>query len=296
MEHALLGGRRGLPAGGSLAQLLDAHRGTHRTQNTTPLTERQILSWADAWRKRHGAWPITESGDIPESKGDTWRAVCIALRQGYRGLRGGMSLAQFLALHRGVRNLADVPPLSEEKILSWADAHLMRHGRYPTKRSGAVEDAPGETWGAITLSLIVGKRGLRGGVSLAQLLAAHRGVRNRLAAPALSEGQILAWADSYFARHGKWPAKTSGPIDEAPGETWSGIAWALRKGRRGLPGGSSLTDLFVRHRRKANRLVSCVSAIVAATSSRDRCADERRPLALADSNARKRPRIRLRPK
>lgn len=248
IQHALRAGRRGLPSGGSLGHLLDAHLGTHRGQNNTPLTEHQILAWADAWHQRHGAWPTAERGDIPESEGDTWRAISVALRQGGRGLPGRMSLAQLLAAHRGVRNLSDVPPLTEEQILAWADAHFVRHGKYPTQRSAAVEDAPGETWGAIRLSLILGKRGLPGGKSLAQFLAERRGVRNRLAPPTLSEDQILAWADAHYALHGEWPKRDSGSVNGTLGETWGGIEWALVRGRRGLSGGSSLGHLLAERR------------------------------------------------
>ena len=35
----------------------------------------------------------------------------------------------------------------------------------------------------------------------------------------------------------------SGPIAEAPGETWKSVDLALRYGYRGLPGGASLARL-----------------------------------------------------
>jgi hypothetical protein len=56
--------------------------------------------------------------------------------------------------------------------------------------------------------------------------------------------QILAWADAYRARTGRWPTARSGPVPEAPGETWSGIDRGLRVGGRGLPGGYSLARLL----------------------------------------------------
>ena len=45
-----------------------------------------------------------------------------------------------------------------------------------------------------------------------QLLSARRGKPNPLRLPPLTEKQILAWADSYFAAQGKWPGAKSGPI------------------------------------------------------------------------------------
>lgn len=40
----------------------------------------------------------------------------------------------------------------------------------------------------------------------------------------------------------------SGPITDAPGETWLAAAMALRYSRRGLPGGSSLARLLAERR------------------------------------------------
>jgi hypothetical protein len=61
--------------------------------------------------------------------------------------------------------------------------------------------------------------------------------------PPLSVDQILAWADDYFARHGKWPRQTAEKIHGA-NETWQGIAQNLRLGLRGFPRGSSLARLL----------------------------------------------------
>jgi hypothetical protein len=57
--------------------------------------------------------------------------------------------------------------------LMWADRHFQRTGMWPTRRSGAVIDAPGETWRAIDLALNRGNRGLPSGRSLPQLFAEH---------------------------------------------------------------------------------------------------------------------------
>ena len=97
-----------------------------------------------------------------------------------------------------------------------------------------------------------GLRGLPGGLSLARLLAKYRNVRNRKALPQLKVAQILAWADAYHRRTGMWPQHISGPIPEAPGETWTGVETALKCGLRGLPGGSSLFQLL-HHYRNAKR-------------------------------------------
>ena len=66
--------------------------------------------------------------------------------------------------------------------------------------------------------------------------------------------RILAWANAHHRRTGKSPNQQAGPIDAAPGETWLAVDSALRKGRRGLVGGSSLARLLAKKRGVENRL------------------------------------------
>jgi hypothetical protein len=219
-----------------------------------PLTEEQLLAWADAFRRRTGAWPTARSGPVPEAPGETWMAVAVALRQGRRGLPGGSSLPRLLAERRGARNRWTRPQLSVEQVLGWADAFRRRAGRWPHAESGPVPGAPGETWSAVDHALKRGARGLPGGLSLARLLARERGARKSRSLPRLSRGRILAWADAHHRRTGRWPTPESGPVPEAPGETWAGVNQALRKGWRGLRGGSSLARLLSRRGRKRNHL------------------------------------------
>jgi hypothetical protein len=112
-------------------------------------------------------------------EGEVWANVNAALREGGRSLRGGSSLAKLLAERLGLRTRANVPRLTVEKILAWADAHFQATGRWPSVRCGPVVGVPGETWMAVEAALDLGNRGLPGGSSLARLLAEHRGVRNR---------------------------------------------------------------------------------------------------------------------
>ncbi len=216
------------------------------------LTTEVILSWADAFHERTGRWPGEDSGRIPESVGDTWIGVASALRAGLRGLEKGSSLARLLATHRGVRNIAHLPPLSIPQILAWADAHFKRTGQWPHAKSGPIADAPGETWNSVTGALLQGGRGLPGGSTLPRLLEEHRGVRNRLNLPRFSVPKILRWADAHFKRTGGWPHAKSGVIVDAAGETWAGVGFALVQGGRGLPGGSSLAQLLAGHRGRRN--------------------------------------------
>ena len=61
-------------------------------------------------------------------------------------------------------------PLTIAQILSWADAHHARTGRWPTENSGPVEGAPRDSWPAVCAALRQGLRGLPRG-SLPRLLA-----------------------------------------------------------------------------------------------------------------------------
>jgi hypothetical protein len=248
INHALTRGSRGLPGGFSLAELLHIERGVPIQGMFATFTLEQILAWATAHHTRTGKWPIKSSGPVAESPEETWSIVDDALRNGHHGLEGGSSLARFLAQHGKKRNRKDLPRLSKKKILVWADAHKERNGKWPTAASGSVQEAPEETWDLIDHALRQGQRGLESGSSLVQLLAKKRQVRNPLNLPALTEGQILGWAEWHFQREGTWPKYTSGPIAAAPGETWAGVDKALRYGRRGLPGKISLAKLLARHR------------------------------------------------
>jgi hypothetical protein len=247
-------GLRGLPGGSSLARLLAERRGARNIHDQPSLTIEQILHWADAHREHTGRWPTSASGTIPGSGGEKWKGVNRALVLGLRSLPVGSSLARLLAEQRDKRNCRQLPPLSEEQILHWADRHRHQAGGWPHRESGPVGDAPGETWKGVDMALRQGGRGLDGGSGLALLLADRRGVRNVWTRPNLSLGQILAWADAHHQRTGSWPSRHSGHIAEAPEETWQAVAMALHKGSRGLPGGSSLARLLAAERGVRNRL------------------------------------------
>jgi hypothetical protein len=136
-------------------------------------------------------------------------------------------------------------PLTVEQILSWADAHFRRAGRWPSAASGPVPESPGRTWAAVNAALGYGSHGLPGGDSLSRLLGRERGARPRRR-PALRAGQLAGWARSHRRRTGFWPTIRSGAVFDAPGENWGKIDLALRCGIRGLPGGDSLAGLVDR--------------------------------------------------
>jgi hypothetical protein len=209
-----------------------------------PLTVREILAWADGHYGRTGRWPKRNSGPIRGTLGERWSAIDGALTLGHRRLPKGGSLMKLLAEHRGYRHRNYLPWLKVREILTWADRHYERIGDWPNRYSGAIADAPGETWNAIDLALSRGARGLlRGGRTLADLLARYRGRRHGQNRPDLTIPQILDWAEAYRTLYGVWPTVIAGPVG-ATGETWLSIDKALRAGTRGLSGSSSLPRLL----------------------------------------------------
>jgi len=252
--HAALDrGHRGLAGGSSLAKLLAEERGVRNTADLPPLTEDQILNWADAHKVRTRKWPNQKSGPVNEAPGETWSGIQTALQGGGRGFTGGSSLVKLLEEKRGKQKYHNLPLLTEEKILTWADGHHERTGEWPKVQSGAVMNAPEENWASINSLLQSGSRGLSGGSSVAKLLEKHRGVRNSKALPPLTKAQILAWADAHYERTGDWPRVNSGPLQGVADETWTRLDHALRYATRGLPGGSSLAQLLLEERRARNQ-------------------------------------------
>jgi hypothetical protein len=253
VADALTLGRRGLPGGSSLAQLLEQQRGVRNIANLPDLTVKQVLTWADAYHNRTGAWPTQTSGPVEEAPEETWQALDSALRYGGRRFRGGSSLARIFDLYRGVRNQAKLPPFKEDTIVRWARAHHRRTDRWPCYTSGRVVGVPGETWRAIDSALNKGLRGLPGGSSLAKLLAARGCKRNPLSLPRLTYTRILHWADVHHEETGEWPKNVSGTIRHTHDEKWENVDRALRGGHRGLPGGSSLAELLATRRGVRNQ-------------------------------------------
>jgi hypothetical protein len=60
------------------------------------LTGGQIRGWAKRHFRRTGRWPTAASGPVADAPAENWRALNTALREGYRGLPGGSSLARLL--------------------------------------------------------------------------------------------------------------------------------------------------------------------------------------------------------
>lgn len=260
VDRTLARGNRHLPGGETLARFLMRELDVGDRRGLRTLTRPMILEWAEAHHERTGRWPVTDSNShvpepIPESPGDTWRIVDAAMRRGGRGYRGPRSLFKLLSQHYGERYQYWLAPLSVRQIIEWAESHKARTGRWPVVRSGAIPESPPNTWCRINDAIIHSRRGLLGGITLAQLLARHR--RRQIKArtrpprrhpPRLRVEQVLHWAGLHKQRTGRWPQCTSGVIHDAPQETWNAIHGALRYGCRGLPAGGTLAKLLSEHR------------------------------------------------
>ena len=218
------------------------------------LTNKLVLEWADAHKKRTGDWPTQYSGRVHEFTEWTWCGVNQSLSKSRFGHPGGTSLAKLLWKHRGRRNKQALPPLMIKRVLRWADAHYKRTGDWPMSTSGQVHEEPEETWNGISIALSNGLRSFPGGSSLARLLAKKRGRFNWVDQPRLTIKKILTWADAYHRRFGRWPMHTSKVVPGQSGESWPRITSALREGRRGLRGGSSLAQLLAERRGARNHL------------------------------------------
>lgn len=183
--------------------------------------------------------------DIARQLGVTRQAICNCYRR----------LGLHFRPHPHGLDSADVPPLSEDRILAWARVHHARHGELPNACSGAIGGAVGETWNGVDRALRKGSRGLSGGSSLLRLLREqlHLAVPPAPKNSRLSVRQILRWADLHHAHFGIWPRWNSGPVRDSPGELWRRIDCALTQGTRGLPGGSSLLELLKAHGRVSQR-------------------------------------------
>jgi len=222
---------------------LEARRGAFRRANLPKFTIDQILQWADLHFESHGAYPITTDGIIEAAPSEKWSSVDSALQTGNRGLPGGTTLSRLLHERRGKYYQASLPRLTEEQILGWMDEHYARTGEWPTLDSGVVQACPSENWHAVDGGLYKGLRGLPGKTSLTRLAILHRGRPDLSASEPLTREMIAQWIVAHTSRHGQYPTRNSGPVEDAEGELWITLNTALEKGYRSLPGGDTIAGL-----------------------------------------------------
>ena len=241
IDTCLREGLRGLPGGSTLAQL----KQDYNLGIEPDLTEDLIVKAIKDYFEEHDKYPPCSSGDASKYIGFkiTWLAIDRCLRDGNRGLPGGSSLFKL----RKEYNLGIEPDLTEEIIVKAMKDYHEEHGKYPSLKSGDASKYIGFkiTWTAIDACLREGFRGLPGGSSLAQLRKEY----NLGIEPDLTEDLIIKAMKDYHEEHGKYPSLKSGDASKYIGfkTTWVAIDDCLRHGLRGLPGGSSLSQLRKEH-------------------------------------------------
>ena len=141
--------------------------------------------------------------------------------------------------------------LTEEWIIEKAKEYKEKHNQWPSEYSDEIEGTK-ELWSRIDKALYNGFRGLPGGSSLNQLLIKHGLKEKQLD---LTEEWIIEKAKEYQENHedGMLPYLTSGKV-EGTNESWRNLSANLKKGHRGLPGGISLPELFIKHGLKEKQL------------------------------------------
>src|SRR5262245_5469550 len=92
INNLLRDGRRGFPGSSSLSSFLAKHCGHRTPRDLPPLSEAKIWGWAQAHRRRTGAWPRVKSGAVRGAAGETWNGIDKALTRGRRGLAQSLPL------------------------------------------------------------------------------------------------------------------------------------------------------------------------------------------------------------
>lgn len=225
----------GLPKGRTVARILES---------CAQLTEEKIRAAALDYRSRHGRLP-TELSREPFPSGvlrDTWRNIHYAAQVGARGLTPGGSLSAILAPLRRI---------TEEESLGAAARFRNERGRLPSGRLlEKVPELRNLSWRAIDGLARRGSCGLTPGSSLRTILAPirpnglRRSLLGRIKKTPLDETGIVRAALEHLHTYGKVPTKSSRePLAGLPGESWSAIDEAGRKGHRGLVKGRTVTEI-----------------------------------------------------
>ncbi len=227
--------------------------------NKAPLSKEDLTSWIQKYIEKYEKKPSRTSGvvefTIGNLQGITWRNIDVALMEGLRGLPCNSSLAAFIKENFGIaQRKANPTLLSEDLIFSWITQFMTKHGRKPSpKKDGVIEFATeayqGETWVSISAALRNGGRGLSGGTSLSSFIENRLAVKKQKCnSVSLSEDLICFWIKQFIVKYGKKPTQQSGIIEFADGayegDSWLCVSAALRNGGRGLPKGSSLSQLI----------------------------------------------------
>lgn len=203
--------------------------------------------WAEMleYKRINGKFPTDKTKCT--CKFGLWKTIGIALFTGSRGLPGGSSLAKLRRRNTGI-DTGRKSGISLTEDLVWQEilAFKKANGIFPSTNTKP-KTSFGITWSAMSGNLSSGYYGLPGGSSLAKLIEARTGKKrpdNRpLSAIQLTEDMIYERMKAFKSLRGFWPGvnKRHDPTDLG---SWPALADALKHGYRGLPGGSSLEQVW----------------------------------------------------
>lgn len=234
------------------------------------LTPATLERWLQIFHRKEGRYPVTEdrtvwdqdeAGGFYQVHGESWQALSSAIPLGLRGLAAlkGSTLLQFRIDHGCVDDRA----LTEEQLIRWIQLFHEKEAKWPRindqhvwerAADGSWMIVANESWEALNATLRKGTRNLTAfrGQSLSKFRHSHG-----LCTEDLTEERILRWVRLYQEKTQSWPVQTSPTVwDRSPedqrwialdSESWAKLHQALAGGHRGLPGGSSLSQLRHKH-------------------------------------------------
>ncbi len=217
-------------------------------------TRDKIDYWIEKHREKHGTNPDKFSGPIFKNAKITWGDVNSVLLMGLGELEGGSSLEHVLSENGYLKGR---PKLSEPLILYHTLKYYLDHdGYFPGQTSGPVEGMIDEDWGNWRTAQSCNKRGLRGNLTQDQFRVKY-GIRFG----SLTKPLIVELALNHLKHEGKLPPRDSKhilgkdgqPIDEF-GESWNIIYKDCLAGRRGIPKGTYLNDIYIEYGLKMGQL------------------------------------------
>ncbi|WP_339908977.1 DEAD/DEAH box helicase [Symmachiella dynata] len=250
LDHCLRKGQRGLGPNSSLyteCKRVAADKGKSiekRTGDMTPWTLQTVQDEIRGHFQRCGKFPLVATPGTT-SLGTTWSTINFYLRRGgHHGLPGGSTLAQQVeAVKQSLGMLQEhAAELTFENIRRAILLYQETHGQYPRRGSSDPVPIIGGAWGTLNNRLRKGK--VSEVSSLATIVKFIRTQKNDPPAPAkrpLTVSEIHLTIRRHIEQYGEAPSRQSG------GQSVFGISWGhldnlLKKGGRGLPGGSSLAS------------------------------------------------------
>jgi len=180
-----------------------------RTTKPCPLSEEMILNHMLLHLVAHsGRWPHGKTGKVETLPNEYWHNFEMALRNGYRGLDGGISVHD-LAVNFTVRE---------------ACLYIDKNGQAPNRDSGPLANFPDITWEMIDDAFLA--KGGKAKISLERLL-----IDAGLAAP-ITSNQIFESALLHMVENDcSWPsAQTGGTVINMPEKTWHDISNLFLRG------------------------------------------------------------------